>query len=133
MLVREWGWSAYLVLDSLSEEFDHCLRAYERNQSYPVWRQPDIPLEDVFILGQEEAEIQALLEAHEFGWGFSQQGIHTWITRFDTLKECNWWGAPAAQLDQSGSAPLFLKTAFLEYRDYASHVLIFPPKVPLEP
>jgi len=127
LLVTEWDWQAYLVLDSTSEEFDHCLRAFRRNSSYPVWRQPDIPLEACLIRGKDDAHIQALLAENEFGWGFSRQGIHTWITRFEELKECNWMGAPGEEYEFS-SAPLFLKTPFMEYEDYASHVLIFPPR-----
>lgn len=127
LLVNEWKWQAYLVIDEESEEYGHCKRAYNRNKSYPVWRQPDIPLKKMLIRGKDDAEILELLQANEFGWGFSHQGIHTWITRFEELKECNWLGAPGKKYEMWAS-PLFLKTPFLEYDDYASHVIIFPPK-----
>lgn len=127
LLVKEWGWKAYLILDSTSNEFDHASCSFRRHQSYPVWRQPDIPLEQRLILGKDDSTIATLLNQHEFGWGFSEQGIHTWITRFDVLKECNWLGAPNKAF-AFNALPLFLKTPFLEYRDYASHVVIFPPK-----
>lgn len=127
LLVKEWGWKAYLVLDRKSEEFDQCLTSFKRKKEYPVWRQPNIPLKKVFIRGEQDSLIQNLLQENEFGWGFSHQGIHTWITRFDILKECNWLGAPGKKYEIS-SAPLFLKRPFLNYYDYNSHVLIFPPK-----
>ncbi|MEM7102741.1 MAG: hypothetical protein AAF502_06350 [Bacteroidota bacterium] len=127
ILVKEHNWKAYLVLDKASGEYDHCMNAYQRNKSYPVWRQPDIPLEAVFVKGEDNIKIQELLLENEFGWGFSEQGIHTWITRFDVLKECNWSGAPGKAFETS-SKPLFIKTPFLEFNDYLSHVIIFPPK-----
>jgi len=127
LLVKEWNWKAYLILDKNSKEFDHCQRAYRRKKEYPVWRQPNIPLEDMLIRGKDDSLIQSLLHDNEFGWGFSHQGIHTWITRYDQLKECNWLGAPGKRYE-IWPTPLFLKTPFLQYKDYASHVLIFPPK-----
>ena len=127
LLVKEWGWKAYLILDRYSEEFEHCLKAYRRKRAYPVWRQPDIPLEKVFIRGEDNQAIQQLLNHHEFGWGFSHQGIHTWITRFDKLKECNWLGAPGKKYE-TWPKLLFITTPFLQYYDYDSHIVIFPPR-----
>lgn len=126
LLVKNWGWKAYLILDSGSVEFNQCQRAFRRKKSYPVWKQPDIPLEEVFIRGKDNAEIAALLAQNEFGWGFSHQGIHTWITRFKELKECNWFGAPAEKWEVI-SDPLFKRKPFLDFWDYASHVIVFPP------
>jgi len=129
LLVKEFKWKAYLIIEESSQEYKQCLNAYKKNKSYPVWKQPDIPLENLFVLGKDDAEIQALLSNNEFGWGFSEQGIHTWITRFDTLKECNWIGAPSKESDLNiGAKPLFLKTNFFEYKDYGSHVVVFPGK-----
>ena len=127
LLVKEWNWKAYLIIDPHSQELDHCRKAFERKKSYPVWRQPDIPLEAMYILGEDNSSIQGLLNQHEFGWGFSHQGIHTWFTRFDELKECIWVGAPSAKYAIS-HLPLFRTTPFSDYHDYASHVVIFPPK-----
>ncbi len=127
LLVRDWGWKAYSIIDTNSQEFAQCQRAFKRNKRYPVWRQPDIPLEAMYILGKDDSLIMDLLAKHEFGWGFSDQGYHTWITRFGTLKECNWLGAPGRDFEMGSSLPLFLRTPFLEYDDYASHVLIVPP------
>ena len=127
LLVKEWNWKAYLILDESSEEYEHCQKSYKKSKSYPVWRQPNIPLEKLLLLGKDNAEIQKLLQENEFGWGFSHQGIHTWITRFDELKECNWMGAPSKKYEVA-TKPLFLSTPFLSYFDYNSHVVIFPPK-----
>lgn len=129
LLVKHFNWQAYLILDPNSKEYSHCIKAFQKNKSYPVWKQPDIPLEQLFIKGKHDSLINNLLKKHEFGWGFSEQGIHTWITRFNILKECYWLGAPALQFQEEKLAkPLFLKTAFKNYLDYNSHVVIFPRK-----
>jgi len=130
LLVKEFGWNAYLLIDTLSAEYNHCINAYKRNKSYPVWRQPDIPLNDVYIIGKNDSLVKSLFENNEFGWGFSEQGIHTWVSRFDQLKECNWNGSPSKKYEEyEFSKPLFLNSNILEYRDYLSHVIIFPPKL----
>lgn len=59
---------------------------------------------------------------------FSDQGWHTWITRFNDLKECNWSGAPSQKFNIGNNSPLFLETKFTEYYDYNSHIIVFPPK-----
>ena len=125
LLVKEFGWKAYLIIDRDSEEFEHCRKAFLQQKSYPVWRQPDIPLEAMYVRHEQDSLIQNLLKSNEFGWGFSRQGIHTWITRYDILKECNWSGSPCKDFELS-SLPLFLKTPFLAYDDYASHIVVFP-------
>lgn len=127
LLVRDWGWKAYHILDSTSTEFAQCQRAFRRNQKYPVWRQPDIPLEAQYIRGKDDSLIVSLLKQHEFGWGFSDQGYHTWITRREVLKECNWLGAPGREMEFGSNLPLFLKRPFMKYFDYHSHVVILPP------
>lgn len=126
LLVKEWKWRAYLIIDRESEEFDHCLKSYRSKKEYPVWRQPNIPLSEMLIKGEDDLLIHELLIKNEFGWGFSHQGVHTWITRFDELKECNWLGSPSKAYE-IWPTPLFLRTPFLKYNDYASHVVIFPP------
>lgn len=130
ILVKYFDWKAYLFLNPNSNEYEHCLKSFNRNKSYPVWKQPDIPLEKMFIIGQEDSLINNLLLEHEFTWGFSEQGIHTWITRFNELKECNWLGAPALiYQSHEFEKPLFLSTDFNEYFDYSSHVIVVPRKL----
>lgn len=127
LLVKEWNWKAYLFLDRDSKEFDQCIKAYKNTKTYPVWRQPAIPLEALYIRGEEDSLIQQVLLENEYGWGFSEQGWHTWFTRFDKVKECNWAGAPGKQFELSAK-PLFITTSFLNYYDYDSHIVVFPPK-----
>lgn len=128
ILVRYFGWKAYLVLDTISHEYQHCVKSYQKEKTYPVWKQPNIPLENLYIKGKDDEAIKKLLEQHEFSWGFSDQGYHTWITRFDILKECNWNGSPANSSYSWGrDVPLFIDTPFLEYEDYQSHVLVVAP------
>lgn len=129
ILTKHYGWTAYLVLDRNSSEYDQCLRNFAKDQKYHVWRQPDIPIKRLFHFEDEQAEIDSLLSLHEFGWGFSEQGWHTWITHFKTLKECNWAGAPSIRYGSEWEKPLFLSTPFTQYFDYASHILVFPPQV----
>ncbi|WP_346882982.1 hypothetical protein [uncultured Algibacter sp.] len=128
ILVKYFKWKAYLIINSNSAEYNHCLKSYNKNKSYPVWKQPNIPLEAFFIIGQHDTEINNLLLKNEFGWGFSEQGIHTWITRYNRLKECNWLGAPSKKYQESvNDKPLFITTKFSDYNDYNSHVVVFPP------
>jgi hypothetical protein len=131
LLVRDFGWKAWLVIRRDSPEFTTCERAWKASKTYPVWKQPDIALSGFVIKGEQDSVIQTLLLENEFGWGFSHQGIHTWVTRFDTLKECNWYGAPARQFEHPGliqQDQLFTQTRFLDFERFASHVVIFPPK-----
>ena len=129
ILVKYFDWKAYLFLNTNSSEYQHCLKSFKRDKSYPVWKQPNIPLEEVFIIGKEDSLINDLLVQHEFTWGFSEQGIHTWITRFDQLKECNWSGAPSKEYQISEyEKPLFITTPFENYFDYNSHVIVVPKK-----
>lgn len=128
LLCKHFDWQAYLFIREDSPEYDVCKKAFQRHQKYPVYNQPDIPLEAMFELGKDDPQIEALLAAHEFGWGFSYQGWHTWISRFKDLKKCYWGGAPSQKMAAPGALPLFLKTPFLQYQDYGSHVICFPRK-----
>lgn len=128
VLTQHFNWKAYLIISKDSEEYERCVKNYQNDKTYHVWKQPNIPLNGIFDFDKEKHEIDSLLSLNEFGWGFSEQGWHTWVTRFTTLKECNWAGAPGKRFAQSYSSPLFLKTKFTEYIDYASHVVVFPPK-----
>lgn len=128
ILTKHFGWTAYLVLSNKSTEYKVCKRNYQKDGKYHVYRQPDIPIKKVFDFDKDKQQIDSLLNGNEFGWGFSEQGWHTWITRFNTLKECNWEGAPSVKYETEGSKPLFISTKFTEFYDYNSHIIIFPPK-----
>jgi len=128
VLVEEFDWKAYLFVSKNSKEYTACMKNFKKDQKYHVWRQPDIPIEKVFDFDTDQASIDSLLSQHEFGWGFSEQGWHTWITRFTTLKECNWLGSPSDGYQDQYHIPLFIDTKFTEYYDYDSHVIIFPAK-----
>ncbi len=130
LLCRYFDWQAFLIIEKHSPEYEACKKAFIEQQKYPVYRQPDIPLQAMLERGKDDQQIAHLLSENEFGWGFSYQGWHTWITRFTDLKECYWGGAPSRELGAYSSAPLFLKTPFMAYHDYASHVICFPPKLP---
>jgi hypothetical protein len=130
LLVKHFGWEAYLMISTYSNEYDQCLKHYVKHKSYPVWKQPDIPLKKMFTIGEEDSLINSLLVQNEFSWGFSYQGYHTWITRYTELKECIWSGAPSARYDDFGyDNPLFVATNFYDYYDYNSHVIVVPPKL----
>lgn len=130
ILVKYFNWSAYLFINPNSQEYQHCLKSYRKNKTYPVWKQPNIPLKELYLIGEQDSLINHLLMQNEFSWGFSEQGIHTWITRFNILKECNWLGKPSKNYQAYDSEkPLFLKTEFSKYLDYDSHVIFFPKKL----
>jgi len=98
-------------------------------KEYPVWRQPNIKIEDFYILGQDDTEIEELLKKHQFSWGFSEDGIHTWITNYTDLLECHWDGTPAAKYNPNNWLPdLFETTRFIEYKDYDVHIIVVPPE-----
>jgi len=128
ILTEKFNWKAYLIIDKNADEYQRCLSNYKKYKNYWVWKQPSIKLENMFILGENDSIIINLLKENEFGWGFSYQGIHTWITNFETLKECKWEGAPAKKYNKHNSGPLFKKHNFLEFHDYNSHIIVFPPK-----
>ncbi len=128
ILTKFYNWKAYLFISKSSKEYTACLKNYKKDKKYHVWKQPNIPLENFFDMDTDKEKINILLKENEFGWGFSNQGWHTWITRFNYLKECNWLGAPARKYDSPNSKPLFIKTKFTNFYDYNSHIIIFPPK-----
>jgi|GEM_PF-2190664 len=128
LLVKYFNWKAYVIVDDYSKELDRCKNAFAKNQTYDVWNQPDIPVEALYHPYDDSASIDSLLNANEFGWGFSEQGWHTWLTRFNKLKECIWNGAPSREYSHEAEGNLFRTTMFATYTDYNSHVIIFPPK-----
>ncbi len=128
VLCQYYGWKAYLYISPHSAEYHQCQKVFQQKKAYPVWKQPDVPLEAMYVMGEQDSLFQSLLTENEFGWGFSYQGWHTWFTRFDMLKECYWGGAPAAAYDPYQQRPLFIQTPFRTYHDYDSHVVCFPPK-----
>ena len=132
LLTIYYNWKAYLVVSETSPEYKSCIRNFKRDQKYHVWKQPNIPIEELYILEEDVTEIDSIFKENEFGWGFSYQGYHTWVSRFDTLKECNWLGAPSLDYTYGYEVPLFKKGKFIEYADYGSHVVVFPPKELLE-
>jgi hypothetical protein len=130
LLSTYFNWKAYLIVDEYVPEYKQCSNNYRNRKCYDVWRQPDIKLEKIYVLGKDDLLIDSLLNKNEFGWGFSNQGIHTWITRFNMLKECRWEGAPSIKYDYcENCCPLFKIHHFLEFKDYGSHVVVFPPKI----
>jgi hypothetical protein len=128
ILTTQFNWTAYLMMSEKSVEYEACLKNFKKDKTYHVWKQPNIPIKKIFDFDSETKQIDSLLTLNEYGWGFSHQGWHTWITRHDTLKECNWTGAPSKKYDFNGNKPLFIKTKFTNFYDYDSHIIVFPPK-----
>ncbi len=128
ILTKYYNWKAILILSKKSPEYALCIKNFKKDKKYHVYKQPDIPIEKVFDFDDDKKQIENLLKLHEFGWGFSYQGWHTWITRYDKLKECNWAGSPSIKYTNKTAKPLFIKTKFIEFYDYESHVIVFPPR-----
>lgn len=128
ILTKQYNWKAYLMLSKNSEEYNACNRNFKKDRKYHVYKQPNIPIEKIFDFDTDKKQIDSLLNQHEFGWGFSEQGWHTWVTRFNQLKECNWAGSPSSKYDNAGNKALFIKTKFTEFYDYNSHIIVFPPR-----
>lgn len=128
ILAKYFDWKAYLVISKNSKEYDRCMKYFNKSKEYYVWNQPAIPLQGMYDFDDDFLEIDSLLNEHEFGWGFSEQGWHTWITRFKMLKECYWGGAPSKEYCSSGEDNLFSQIRFNDYYAYQSHIIVFPPK-----
>lgn len=127
ILTKYFNWKAYLIVSNYSSELKTCKRNFKKDRKYHVWKQPNIPVLEMLDFENDKKRIDSLLSLHEFGWGFSNQGWHTWITRFDTLKECNWGGAPSLKYADF-PIDLFHKTKFTDYVDFDTHIIVFPPK-----
>ncbi len=125
ILTKHFDWKAYLFISQDSQEYEACIKNFKKDKKYHVWRQPNILLEKIYDFDTEKLAIDSLLAQNEFGWGFSYQGWHTWITRFHELKECNWLGSPSSEYELT---PLFISTKMTEYYNYNSHIVVFPPK-----
>lgn len=129
LLTEKFGWKAYAFIRKGAADYNHYLHYFETKKEYPVWKQPNIKIEKFFTFGDDDLEINKLLMKHEFGWGFSNDGIHTWITKFTDLKECHWDGPPAKKYNPNNYLPLLYETTpFVEYYDYGIHIVVFPPK-----
>ncbi|MBN1181771.1 MAG: hypothetical protein JXB49_05740, partial [Bacteroidales bacterium] len=129
LLVDRFGWRAYAFIRPGAEYYYHYLDHFKRNE-YPVWNQPNIVIEDYFILGEDDAEINELLKKHQFSWGFSEDGIHTWVTNYSDLLECRWDGAPSKKYNENDWFPdLFIKYKFTEYNDYDVHIIVVPGNI----
>ena len=99
---------------------------------------PNIRIERYFTRGKDDRAIEDLLRKNRFGWGFSQGGIHTWITSGRDLKECHFDAGPSKNYEiptahslfsTTGlrSEPLFETTRFVAFDDYPVHLVVFPP------
>lgn len=132
ILTKYFNWNAYLIISKTSNEYKNCLKNFKKDKKYHVWKQPNIKIKNIFDFDTEKKKIDSLLRINQYGWGFSNQGWHTWITRYDTLKECNWLGAPSKKYLINEGKPLFLKTKFTNFYDYQSHIVVFPPIIESE-
>ena len=138
LLTERFGWKAYAVISTSARYYSYYLNHFKAKREYPVWRQPNIEIEEFFILGQQDSAIERLLAKHEFGWGFSDGGIHTWITHRTELKECHYDCGPSRKYDipsthayyqtsNLGQHTLFKTTRLVDFTDYAVHLVVFPP------
>ena len=129
LLVDRFGWKAYAFIEKDAEDYHHYLSHFKVRKEYPVWKQPNIKIEEYFVLGEDDAKVEELLSKHKFSWGFSEDGVHTWITNFTDLKECHWDGPPAEKYNPNNSFPLLFETTrFIEFEDYDVHLVVFPTK-----
>lgn len=131
LLVDKFGWKAYAFIEPGANYYHHYTSHFKDKNEYPVWNQPNIKIEEYFILGEDDTKIAELLSKHKFSWGFSEDGIHTWITNYNDLLECHWDGTSSAKYNSNNWLPdLFETTKFIEYKDYDVHLVVFPPNKP---
>jgi hypothetical protein len=131
LLVEKHGWKAYAFIRPGAGHYHYYLHFFRRKGEYPVWKQPNIRIERHFTLGRDDRAIEALLRRNRFGWGFSQGGIHTWITSGRLLKEVHFDAAPSRRYELRAEGlepvPLFETTRLVEFDDYPVHLVVFPP------
>jgi hypothetical protein len=138
LLTTKFGWKAYAIINRSSTYYGYYLHHFRTKKQYPVWKQPNIDIEAHFILGKDDRAIERLLQAHRFGWGFSDGGIHTWITFQTNLKECHWDCGPSRRYEIPNTHDyyrtsdlkhhtLFKTTRFIRFSDYHAHLVVFPP------
>lgn len=138
LLTERFNWKAYAIISPSAGYYHYYLRHFKKRSRYPVWKQPDIKIARYFVLKRDDKEIEALLRRHRFGWGFSDGGIHTWITSRTKLKECHYDSGPSKKYEIPGSHPLFTAmglrsnplfkaTRFVKFEDYGAHLVVFPP------
>ena len=128
LLVDRFGWKAYAFIEPDANLHPHYISYFKNSNEYPVWNQPNIKIEEYYVLGRDIDKIENLLKKYDFSWGLSQDGIHTWITHYSDLLECHWDGVPAAKYNLNISFPdLFETTEFIEFKDYDVHIIVVPP------
>jgi hypothetical protein len=127
ILTEKYNWKAYLIISKDSKEYNRSMKYFNKDKKYHVWYQPNIKIEKVYDFDEDKNTIDSLLSDNIYGWGFSEQGWHTWVTKSDSLKECIWSGIPGKVFDPNSEKPLFFTTKFTEFYDYKSHIVVFPP------
>ncbi len=137
ILTEKLGWKAYAILHRSARYYHFYKKRFVAKRLYPVWKQPDIRIEAHYELGKDDRAIEALLRRGRFGWGFSDGGIHTWVTSDTTLKECHWESGPSRRYEIPEAHPLaaglrrepfFESTRLVEFTDYGAHLVVFPPE-----
>ena len=128
LLTEKFGWRAFAVIDPKAPDYPYYMSFFKNKKEYPVWRQPNIKIEGYFIAGRDDEAVEALLARHEFGWGFSEGGIHTWITQRTDLKECHFDSGPTRRYDADKPYRLLETTRFIHFKDYNVHLVVFPPE-----
>lgn len=141
ILTTKHGWQAYAVIGPAAPTRHYYIYHFRERSRYPVWKQPDIKIEAYYRLDDERdrMRIEKLMRRRKFGWGFSEGGIHTWITSGVNLKECHYDKGPSPRYDmpeshalfQAGNLrvnPLFKTTRFVKFTDYSVHLIVFPPE-----
>ncbi len=67
ILCKYFDWTAYLIVSEYSEEYKRCMRKFNNEKKYYVWRQPDIPIKAVFDMDKDKLKIDSILKLNEFG------------------------------------------------------------------
>ena len=127
LLTEKLGWRAYAIIAADAPDAALYLRSFKGRMRYPVWRQPAIRIEGYYVSGRDDRAIEALLRRHAFGWGFSEGGIHTWITQGIDLVECHFDAGPTKRYDLDLPYRLLETTRFTAFKDYHVHLVAFPP------
>jgi len=128
LLVNRFGWKAYAFISPEAKDFSYYLNSFKYKKEYPIQNQPSIKIEKYYTLGEDDNEIEIFLSNYDFGFGFSENGIHNWITNYNDLLECHSNGSPSKKYHLEITLPnLFETTPLIEYDDHDVHILFIPP------
>ncbi len=61
LLTKYYNWKAIIVVSKASLEYNSCIQNFKKDKKYHVWKQPNMSIETLYVLEDDETEIDSLL------------------------------------------------------------------------